>query len=101
MFAEYGTQPLFPLLRVLRSATDRYAPEDPHLRETCLYLREMLTQGELCLRVLVGAFKLGMYFVVRRQLESGRLAFYMRKVRVLHEDIHEEWKSFEAKLPPE
>ena len=39
--------------------------------------------------------KLWLFFVVRRQLRNGRLAFYMWKVRVMHETVPKEWESFE------
>ena len=73
LYAYACTQPLFPLLRVFRSS---HSPSDPNW--------VLLTQGELWFLVFAGAFKLGMFFVVSRQIGSGRLAFYMREVRVHH-----------------
>lgn len=76
-----GLQPLYRILR-LPNIQDLMSPDR-------VYLIEFL------LKALALALKLGLYFVVRRQLRSGRLAFYMWKVRVLHETVPREWEAFE------
>lgn len=49
---------------------------------------------ELSLIALAGTFKLGLYFVVRRQLTSGRLVFYMREQRALRAKVQDDWRRF-------
>ena len=55
-----------------------------------------IAQGaDFWLKLLALALKLGLYSVVYRQIKSGRLALYMLKVRVMHEEIRKEWEEFE------
>ena len=49
---------------------------------------------ELSLKALACALKLGLYFVVRRQLTSGKLVFYMREQRALRAKVQDDWKGF-------
>jgi hypothetical protein len=49
---------------------------------------------ELSLKALACALKLGLYFVVRRQLTSGRLVFYMRAQQALRARVEGDWKRF-------
>jgi len=80
-----GLQPLFRMLGWLES--------DPKLLAgygNSVYL------ADLILRALAFAFKVGLFFTVRRQLESGRLAFYMSSVRTLAEATRSTWRDFQA-----
>lgn len=81
-----GLQPLYRIFR-LPNIQDLMSPER-------VYLLEFL------IKALALALKLGLYFVVRRQLKSGRLAFYMWKVRVLHETVPRQWEAFEQERLP-
>ncbi|MFT3764569.1 MAG: hypothetical protein QM820_03490 [Minicystis sp.] len=89
LYAYVVIQPLFPLFRVLRSC-------EPLLHIPAEF-QFLPTLSELLLKASACAFKLGIYLVVRRQLKSGRLAFYMKKVRVLRGEIEVAWGEFQAK----
>lgn len=56
---------------------------------------------DLGFKLLALVLKLGLYTVVYRQIKSGRLAFYMWKVRVRHTEGKRDWEAFERdKLEP-
>ncbi|MEP7122238.1 MAG: hypothetical protein ABJE95_15060 [Byssovorax sp.] len=76
-----GLQPLYRILRL------------PNIQSLVTPDRVYLI--EFVIKSLALALKLGLFFVVRRQLQSGRLAFYMWKVRVMHETVPLEWAAFE------
>lgn len=53
---------------------------------------------DFVLKSLALVLKLGLYYVVRRQLTGGRMAFYMWKVRVLHRAIRSDWAGFDRDI---
>ena len=80
-----GLQPFFRVLAALRVVT----PTGSDLIQPF-----MQPFFEVSLKALACALKLGLYFVVRRQLTSGRLVFYMRAQQALRARVEEEWTRF-------
>lgn len=79
LYVYAGIQPFYPMLRALG---------DRLTSKTAIV-------SELALKSLACALKLGLYFIVRRQLKSGRLAFYMRQQQALRARIAADWRAFQ------
>jgi hypothetical protein len=79
LYAYAAIQPLFRF-----TVLGEFAPE----------LQDPAQIIDLVLKSFALAFKLGLFFVVHRRLTSGRLAFYMWKVRDLPPTIPAEWQAF-------
>jgi hypothetical protein len=82
-----------------------YAVIQPLFRFTVLgefapELRDPAQIIDLVLKSFALAFKLGLFVVVHRQLKSGRLAFYMWRVRDLRLTTTAEWQHFESRSLP-
>jgi hypothetical protein len=74
-----AVQPFYPLLRVVPDRHD--VP--------------WLVGLDLFLKMLAGALKFGLYFVVHRQLKTGRLAFHVKQLQDLRERVDndfDDWK---------
>lgn len=80
LYGYAGLQPLSPVLGALHDVA--WAPA---------YLP---TVADIVLKGIACSLKMGLFFVVRRQIKSGRLTYYMHTVRVSKHRFEEEWRSY-------
>lgn len=85
LYVYAGLQPFYRVLAALRVVPTTGGDWIHPFMQPCF---------ELSLKALACALKLGLYFVVRRQLTSGRLVFYMRAQQALRAKVQEDWTRF-------
>lgn len=91
LYVYAGIQPFFRVLASLRVLGSTQVVSASTIDFVQPFMQPFF---ELSLIALAGTFKLGLYFVVRRQLTSGRLVFYMREQRALRAKVQDDWRRF-------